>query len=86
MDGLDCKYSFLSTSSGVCIIFIFLLDMYVTNIRCFAFLLQSMCRDSRIVPGAAATEIELARKLKELFFKETGYFFVFSSCCNLVAI
>ncbi|KAL5709990.1 T-complex protein 1 subunit theta [Ranunculus cassubicifolius] len=28
--------------------------------------------DSRIVPGAAATEIELARKLKEFSFKETG--------------
>ncbi|XP_028100307.1 T-complex protein 1 subunit theta-like isoform X1 [Camellia sinensis] len=31
-----------------------------------------MCRDSRIVPGAAATEIELARRLKEFSFKETG--------------
>ncbi|CAL5332385.1 unnamed protein product [Camellia sinensis] len=29
-------------------------------------------RDSCIVPGAAATEIELARKLKEFSFKETG--------------
>ncbi|KAK9125580.1 hypothetical protein Scep_014426 [Stephania cephalantha] len=28
--------------------------------------------DSRIVPGAAATEIELARRLKEFSFKETG--------------
>lgn len=34
-----------------------------------------MCRDSRIVPGAAATEIELARKLKEFSFKEMGYCF-----------
>ncbi|KAK3037103.1 hypothetical protein RJ639_029945 [Escallonia herrerae] len=33
---------------------------------------KAMCRDSRIVPGAAATEIELARRLKELSFKETG--------------
>ncbi|KAI4364407.1 hypothetical protein MLD38_020503 [Melastoma candidum] len=33
---------------------------------------KSMCRDSRIVPGAAATEIELARRLKEFSFKETG--------------
>lgn len=33
---------------------------------------QAMCRDSRIVPGAAATEIELARRLKEFSFKETG--------------
>ncbi|KAL8167155.1 hypothetical protein V2J09_008654 [Rumex salicifolius] len=33
---------------------------------------KSMCRDSRIVPGAAATEIELAKKLKEFSFKETG--------------
>ena len=31
-----------------------------------------MCRDSRYVPGAAATEIELARRLKEVSFKETG--------------
>lgn len=35
-------------------------------------LYQAMCRDSRIVPGAAATEIELARRLKEFSFKETG--------------
>ncbi|GMP79307.1 hypothetical protein CsSME_00034907 [Camellia sinensis var. sinensis] len=32
----------------------------------------AMCRDSCIVPRAAATEIELARKLKEFSFKETG--------------
>ncbi|XP_021282278.1 T-complex protein 1 subunit theta [Herrania umbratica] len=33
---------------------------------------KAMCRDSRIVPGAAATEIELARRLKDFSFKETG--------------
>ncbi|KAF9591265.1 hypothetical protein IFM89_003216 [Coptis chinensis] len=33
---------------------------------------KAMCRNSRIVPGAAATEIELARKLKEFSFRETG--------------
>ncbi|PKA63319.1 T-complex protein 1 subunit alpha [Apostasia shenzhenica] len=33
---------------------------------------KAMCRDSRILPGAAATEIELARRLKEFSFKETG--------------
>ncbi|XP_058204781.1 T-complex protein 1 subunit theta-like [Rhododendron vialii] len=33
---------------------------------------KAMFRDSRMVPGAAATEIELARKLKEFSFKETG--------------
>ncbi|KAF3777840.1 T-complex protein 1 subunit theta [Nymphaea thermarum] len=33
---------------------------------------KAMCRDSRIVPGAAATEIELARRIKEFSFKETG--------------
>ncbi|EYU41233.1 hypothetical protein ABFS82_03G000900 [Erythranthe guttata] len=33
---------------------------------------RAMCRDSRIVPGAAATEIELAKRLKEFSFKETG--------------
>ncbi|XP_010917708.1 T-complex protein 1 subunit theta [Elaeis guineensis] len=33
---------------------------------------KAMCRDSRTVPGAAATEIELARKLKEFSFKEIG--------------
>ena len=36
-----------------------------------------MCKDSRIVPGAAATEIELARRVKEFSFKETGYFLYF---------
>ncbi|XP_054803227.1 T-complex protein 1 subunit theta [Prosopis cineraria] len=33
---------------------------------------KAMCRDSRIVPGAAATEIELAKEVKEFSFKETG--------------
>ncbi|XVF42080.1 hypothetical protein PTKIN_Ptkin01aG0331400 [Pterospermum kingtungense] len=33
---------------------------------------KAMCRDSRMVPGAAATEIELARILKEFSYKETG--------------
>ncbi|XP_071910135.1 T-complex protein 1 subunit theta-like [Coffea arabica] len=33
---------------------------------------KAMCRDSRIVPGAAATEIELAIRLKEFSLKETG--------------
>ncbi|MCL7029621.1 hypothetical protein MKW94_004069, partial [Papaver nudicaule] len=33
---------------------------------------KAMCRDSRIVPGAAATEIELARQLKEFSYKEVG--------------
>nr|XP_027108310.1 T-complex protein 1 subunit theta-like [Coffea arabica] len=33
---------------------------------------KAICRDSQIVPGAAATEIELARRLKEFSFKETG--------------
>ena len=38
------------------------------------YLSQAMCRDSRIVPGAAATEIELAQRLKEYANAETGYF------------
>ncbi|XP_078435748.1 TCP-1/cpn60 chaperonin family protein [Wolffia australiana] len=33
---------------------------------------KAMCRDSRIVPGAAATEIELAQRLKEFSQRETG--------------
>ncbi|OAY82288.1 T-complex protein 1 subunit theta [Ananas comosus] len=33
---------------------------------------KAMCRDSRIIPGAAASEIELARKLNEFSLKETG--------------
>lgn len=37
-----------------------------------------MCRDSRIVPGAAATEIELAQRLKEYANAETGYFLLLS--------
>ncbi|XP_027358032.1 T-complex protein 1 subunit theta [Abrus precatorius] len=33
---------------------------------------KAMCRDSRVVSGAAATEIELAKRVKEFSFKETG--------------
>lgn len=33
---------------------------------------KAMCRDSRILPGAGATEIELARRLKDFAYKETG--------------
>uniref|UniRef100_A0A1J3HTW4 CCT-theta n=1 Tax=Noccaea caerulescens TaxID=107243 RepID=A0A1J3HTW4_NOCCA len=33
---------------------------------------KAMCRDSRMVPGAAATEIELAQRLKEYANAETG--------------
>uniref|UniRef100_A0A453MP67 T-complex protein 1 subunit theta n=1 Tax=Aegilops tauschii subsp. strangulata TaxID=200361 RepID=A0A453MP67_AEGTS len=33
---------------------------------------KCMCRDSRIIPGAAATEVELAKKLKQFSLKETG--------------
>ncbi|XP_061350082.1 T-complex protein 1 subunit theta-like [Gastrolobium bilobum] len=33
---------------------------------------KAMCRDSQIVPGAAATEIELAKRVKDFSFKETG--------------
>ncbi|KAL7234195.1 hypothetical protein ACSBR1_017733 [Camellia fascicularis] len=33
---------------------------------------KAMCRDSCMVPGAAATEIGLARRLKEFSLKETG--------------
>ncbi|XP_010524976.1 PREDICTED: T-complex protein 1 subunit theta-like [Tarenaya hassleriana] len=33
---------------------------------------KAMCRDSRTVPGAAATEIELAQRLKEYANAETG--------------
>ncbi|XP_004498325.1 T-complex protein 1 subunit theta-like [Cicer arietinum] len=33
---------------------------------------KAMCKDSRIVPGAAATEIELAKRVKDFSFKETG--------------
>lgn len=48
-----------------------------------------MCRGSRIVPGAAATEIELAKRVKEFSFKETGYFvflFKFSIQKTLVCL
>ena len=49
---------------GVCVIF---------HISAFLILFcQAMCRDSRIVPGAAATEIELAKRVKEFSYKETG--------------
>ncbi|KAL7595734.1 hypothetical protein Lser_V15G30349 [Lactuca serriola] len=33
---------------------------------------KALCKDSRIMHGAAATKIELARKLKEFSFLETG--------------
>ncbi|PWA75725.1 TCP-1/cpn60 chaperonin family protein [Artemisia annua] len=33
---------------------------------------KALCRDSRIVSRAATTEIELARKLKEFSFTDTG--------------
>ncbi|KAK4749840.1 hypothetical protein SAY87_027289 [Trapa incisa] len=33
---------------------------------------KAMCKDSRMIPGGAATEIELARRVKEIGFKETG--------------
>ncbi|CAI9282287.1 unnamed protein product [Lactuca saligna] len=33
---------------------------------------KALCKDNRIVLGAVATEIELARKLKEFSFSETG--------------
>ncbi|ESW23835.1 hypothetical protein PHAVU_004G079800 [Phaseolus vulgaris] len=33
---------------------------------------KAMCRDSRTVPGAAATEIELAKRVKDFSFGETG--------------
>ncbi|XP_057450411.1 T-complex protein 1 subunit theta [Lotus japonicus] len=33
---------------------------------------KAMCKDSRTVPGAAATEIELAKRVKDFSFKETG--------------
>jgi len=49
----------------------FISDPYYFCLIC-VITIQAMCRDSRIVPGAAATEIELARKLKEFSFKETG--------------
>ncbi|CAL5387473.1 unnamed protein product [Camellia sinensis] len=35
---------------------------------------KAMCRDSCIVPGAAATEIELARRLKEFSFNVLLHF------------
>eukprot|EP00244_Chara_vulgaris_P007946 TRINITY_DN2983_c0_g3_i1.p1 TRINITY_DN2983_c0_g3~~TRINITY_DN2983_c0_g3_i1.p1 ORF type:complete len:262 (-),score=58.38 TRINITY_DN2983_c0_g3_i1:86-823(-) len=33
---------------------------------------KALCRDSRVVPGAGATEIEVAKRLKEFGRKETG--------------
>jgi T-complex protein 1 subunit theta len=50
----------------------------LSNLFIYAIICQAMCRDSRIVPGAAATEIELAKRVKDFSFKETGYF-IFSS-------
>jgi len=47
-----------------------------------AIMYQAMCRDSRIVPGAAATEIELAKRVKDFSFGETGYFLFSFSVSN----
>lgn len=33
---------------------------------------KAMCKDARVVPGAGATEVELAKRLKEFGRKETG--------------
>lgn len=51
--------------------------MFFKRSQCsfYVILHQAMCRDSRTVPGAAATEIELAKRLKEFSLKETGYLF-----------
>ncbi|XP_066362406.1 T-complex protein 1 subunit theta-like isoform X2 [Miscanthus floridulus] len=42
------------------------------GVNTYKVICASMCRDSRIIPGAAATEIELAKRLKEFSLKETG--------------
>ncbi|KAI8005382.1 T-complex protein 1 subunit theta [Camellia lanceoleosa] len=50
---------------------------------------KAMYRDSCIVPGAAATEIELARRLKEFSFKETGFFalkYVADAACIVLRV
>ncbi|KAI8027460.1 Pentatricopeptide repeat-containing protein [Camellia lanceoleosa] len=50
---------------------------------------SAMCRDSCIVPGAAATEIELAKRLKEFSFKETGFFalkYVADAACIVLRV
>jgi len=47
-----------------------------------AIIYQAMCRDSRTVPGAAATEIELAKRVKDFSFGETGYFLFSFSLSN----
>ncbi|CAL5322812.1 unnamed protein product [Camellia sinensis] len=47
-------------------------NIYEAGQKKVAFKYQTEKQDSCIVPGAAATEIELARKLKEFSFKETG--------------
>lgn len=48
--------------------------LYLSRLLLHIFSSQAMCRDSRIVPGAAATEIELAQRLKEYANAEIGYF------------
>lgn len=52
---------------------------------------QAMCRDSHILPGAASTEVELARKLKVFALKQIGYLFMLNvlrdiimKCLNLM--
>jgi T-complex protein 1 subunit theta len=50
---------------------------------------KAMCKDSRLVPGAGASEIELAYRLKEVGSKETGLnqyaILKFAECLEVVA-
>ncbi|KAL5204897.1 hypothetical protein ABZP36_009768 [Zizania latifolia] len=46
-------------------------NTYKVCLSDYCCLYPSMCRDSQIIPGAAATEIELARRLKEFSLKKT---------------
>ncbi|CAL5336146.1 unnamed protein product [Camellia sinensis] len=51
--------------------------------------MENSDQDRCIVPGAAATEIELARRLKEFSFKETGFFalkYVADAACIMLRL
>jgi T-complex protein 1 subunit theta len=69
-----CWLKLISLRCTYCISLLGMLNCFLISERFSDYwcLYQSMCRDSRIIPGAAATEIELAQRLKEFSLKETG--------------
>ncbi|BFG20663.1 hypothetical protein CerSpe_069340 [Prunus speciosa] len=49
------------------------LFIFSQNVWALFSFVWAICKDSRIVPGAATTEIELAKRVKEFSFTETCF-------------